>query len=141
MQMPTEIPTTAEHVHARHILVATQAEAEAILTQLRDGADFDTLAQTFSLDVSTRDRGGDLGFFPRGLLLTPELEEAAFALEPGQISDVVFSELLGYHIVQVLERDERAVDEQAVDVIRANHIRRWRESLWTEASIERYIEP
>lgn len=141
MQVPGEIPETAEHVHARHILVATQEEAEAILAQLRDGADFDTLARSYSLDISTRDRGGDLGFFPRGLLLAPELEEAALALAPGQISDVVRSELLGYHIIQVLEREERPIDEAAMELIRANQIRRWRENLWTEASIERYIEP
>ncbi len=141
MQLPGEIPATIEHVHARHILVGTQDEAEAILAQLRDGADFVTLAQTYSLDVSTRDQGGDLGFFPRGLLLAPELEEAAFALAPAQISDVVHSQLLGYHIVQVLEREERPVDEQNAEVIQANQIRRWRQMLWADASIERYVEP
>jgi len=141
MQMPADIPDTLEHIHARHILVATQEEAEAILAQLREGADFAILAQTYSLDVSTRDRGGDLGFFPPGLLLAPELEEAAFALAPAQISDVVHSELLGYHIIQVLEREERPVDEQNVELIRANQIRRWRERLWADAAIERFIEP
>ena len=140
-QIPAEIPDTLEHVHARHILVATQEEAETILAQLRDGADFGTLAQTYSLDVSTRDRGGDLGFFPRGLLLAPELEEAAFALAPAQISDVVHTELLGYHIVQVLDRKERPADEQHLELIRANQISRWREQLWAGAAIERFVEP
>jgi parvulin-like peptidyl-prolyl isomerase len=132
---------TVEHVHARHILVATQEEAEAILAQLREGADFATLAQTYSLDVSTRDRGGDLGFFPPGLLLAPELEAAAFALAPGQISDVVYSELLGFHIVQALEREERPVGEQEMELLRGNQIRRWREDLWANADIERLVEP
>lgn len=141
MQMPEEIPETAEQVHARHIVVATQEEAEAILAQLQEGADFATLARTFSLDVSTRDRGGDLDFFPRGLLLAPELEEAAFSLAPGQISGVVESELLGYHIVQVLEREERPISEPVRNVIRENQIRRWREQLWANAAIERFVEP
>jgi len=141
MQLPGEVPETLEHVHARHILVATQEEAEAILAQLRGGADFGTLAQTYSLDVSTRDTGGDLGFFPRGLLLAPELEEAAFALAPGQISEVVHSDLLGYHVVQVLEREERPVGEQETELLRANQIRRWRELLWAGATIEHFIEP
>jgi parvulin-like peptidyl-prolyl isomerase len=143
-QIPEELPTTVEHVHARHILVATQQEAEAILAQLQDGADFATLAQTFSLDVTTRDRGGDLDFFPRGLLLAPELEEAAFALAPGQISDVVHSELLGYHIVQVLEREERPISDKNQEAIKANQrasTRLWREQLWAEATIERFVEP
>ena len=138
---PHEIAEVAEHVHARHILVATQEEAEAILAQLREGADFAMLAQTFSLDVSTRDRSGDLDFFPRGLLLAPELEEAAFALAPGQISGVVYSELLGYHIVQVLEREERRIGEQEMELIKANQVRLWREHLWANATIERFIEP
>jgi parvulin-like peptidyl-prolyl isomerase len=141
MELPAEIPATLEHVHARHILVASQEEAEAILAQLHEGADFATLAQTYSLDVSTRDRGGDLGFFPPGLLLAPELEEAAFALAPGQISDVVHSQLLGYHIVQVLEREERPVGEQEMELLRGNQIRRWREDLWANADIERFVEP
>ena len=141
MQITADIPDVLEHVHARHILVATQEEAEAILVQLREGADFGTLAQTYSLDVSTRDRGGDLGFFPRGLLLAPELEEAVFALAPAQISDVVHSDLLGYHIVQVLEREERPTDEQNLELIRTNQISLWREQLWAGATIERFIEP
>jgi foldase protein PrsA len=141
MQQPAQLPETAEHVHARHILVATPEEAEAILAQLREGADFATLAKTFSMDVSTRDRGGDLGFFPRGLLLAPELEEAAFTLAPGQISDIVHSQLLGYHIVQVLEREERPISEADQALIRANQIRRWREQLWADAAIERFVEP
>jgi parvulin-like peptidyl-prolyl isomerase len=144
MQIPAELPETAEHVHARHILVNTQEEAEAILAQLQEGADFATLAQTYSQDVTTRDRGGDLGFFPRGLLLAPELEEVAFSLAPGQISGVIHSELLGYHIVQVLEREERSISEQDKEMIIANQreiVRRWREQLWAAASIERYINP
>jgi len=141
IQVPQEIPASVEHVHARHILVAAQEEAQAILAQLREGADFAALAQTYSLDVSTRDRGGDLGFFPRGLLLTPEVEEAAFALAPGQISDVVHSELLGYHIVQALEREERLMSEQDRELVQANLIRQWRERLWASATIERYVEP
>lgn len=141
IQLSGEVPEMIEHVHARHILVATSEEAEAILAQIREGADFATLAQTYSIDVSTRDRGGDLGFFPRGLLLAPELEEAAFALAPAQISEVVHSQLLGYHIVQVLEREERPLDEQSAELIRANQIRHWRQTLWDEASIERLVEP
>jgi len=144
MQIPEELPETAEHVHARHILVGTQQEAEAILAQLQAGADFATLAQTYSQDITTRDRGGDLGFFPRGLLLAPELEEAAFNLAPGQISGIIPSELLGYHIVQVLERQERPISEQDKEMIIANQreiVRRWREQLCADANIERYINP
>jgi len=141
MQVAQEVPETMEHVHARHIVVDTREEAEAILAQLREGADFGTLAQTYSQDVSTRNRGGDLGFFPRGLLLVPELEDAAFELDLAQISDVVESSLLGFHIIQVLEREERPLDTVDAELIRANFIRHWREELWANASIERLVEP
>lgn len=143
-QIPEELPTTAEHIHARHILVDTKEEAESILAQIESGADFGTLAQTYSLDVTTRDRGGDLGFFPRGLLLVPELEEAAFALAPGQVSGVIHTELLGYHIIQVLERTEREISELDMEMIKANQreaVRLWREQLWENADIELYIDP
>ncbi|MCP4518410.1 MAG: hypothetical protein GY824_24670 [Delftia sp.] len=143
-QFAQELPTAAEHVHARHILVATQQEAESILAQLQGGADFETLAQEHSLDVSTRGRGGDLDFFPRGVLLAPELEEAAFALAPGQISGVIQSQLLGYHVIQVLEREEHPLSEATLEVIKANQreaARRWREQLWSQATIERFVEP
>jgi len=83
------VPTTAEHVHARHILVDTPQEAERILAQLQAGADFAALARTYSQDTSTRESGGDLGFFPRGILVAPEVDEAAFALQPGQFSGVL----------------------------------------------------
>lgn len=142
-QIPGELPDTAEHVHARHILVATQQEAAAILAQIQNGADFATLAQTHSQDVSNRDRGGDLDFFPRGLLLAPELEEAAFAMAPGEIT-IVHSELFGYHVIQVLERAERQVSEQVREAVEANQragARRWREQLWVDATVERFVGP
>jgi peptidyl-prolyl cis-trans isomerase C len=97
------IPEATEQVHARHIVVATEEQARQILAELQGGADFAALAREQSLDVATRDNGGDLGWFPRGLV-DPELERAAFALQPGEFSDVVaLGE--GYHIIQVVERD------------------------------------
>ncbi|HTP07122.1 MAG TPA: peptidylprolyl isomerase, partial [Anaerolineae bacterium] len=95
---------TAEEVHARHILVNSQAVAQALLEQIHGGSDFGQLAQQASLDTTTRANGGDLGWFPRGKLVAKELEDAAFALQPGQVSEVIQS-ALGYHIVQTLERD------------------------------------
>ncbi|MFL7791268.1 MAG: peptidylprolyl isomerase, partial [Anaerolineae bacterium] len=98
------VPKVAEHVHARHILVDTFEEAEHLHDQLDRGADFATLARTYSQDQITREAEGDLGWFPRGILTVPEVEEVAFSLNPGEYSGVV-SSLLGYHIVEVVERD------------------------------------
>jgi parvulin-like peptidyl-prolyl isomerase len=139
-RLSEQVPTTAEHVHARHILVDTQEEAESILAQVRSGADFAALARSYSLDTSTRDSGGDLGFFPRGILVAPEVEDAAFALQPGQVSEVVASPL-GYHIVQVVERDpDREVSPENLRILQDEAVQRWVEELWAQANIQRFVE-
>jgi len=134
------VPKTAEHVHTRHILVNTPEEAENILAQLRSGADFAALAKAYSQDTSTKDSGGDLGFFPRGILMAPEVEEAAFALQPGQFSDVITSSL-GYHIVQVIERDPaRQVSPENLRLLQDRAVQEWIESLWAHAVVQRFVE-
>ncbi len=102
-----------ERVHARHILIAVKPEAEesvkkeameqieSIRDKLREGGDFAALAKEFSSCPSS-EQGGDLGFFTKGRMVAP-FEEAAFQLEPGQISEVVETPF-GYHLIQVLER-------------------------------------
>ncbi len=138
-QIVATVPTTAEHVHARHILVDTREEAEQLLAQLQSGADFAELARAYSKDESTREAGGDLGFFPRGVLLAPEVEEAAFSLQAGQISPVIQSSL-GFHIVQVIEREERPLSPENLQLLRNKAIQEWIETLWAQATIERYVD-
>ena len=134
------VPATAEQVHARHILVDTLQEAERILAQLQTGADFAALASAYSQDTSTRESGGDLGFFPRGILVAPEVEEAAFALQPGQFSGVISSEL-GYHIVQVIERDPaRPVNPENLRLLQDRAVQEWIEQLWAQATVQRFVE-
>ena len=93
-----------EQVHARHILVKTEEEANTLLLQLKEGlADFSELAKEKSTD-SSAPSGGDLGFFTRGRMVK-EFEDAAFSLEPGEISDVVQTQF-GYHIIKCEEKKE-----------------------------------
>ena len=133
------VPTHSEHINARHILMATQAEAEQVLTQLRAGADFATLAQRYSQDTYTRDRGGDLGYVPRGILTAPEVETAAFSLQSGQISDVVHSSL-GYHIVQVVDRVlDQEISAENLRLLRDRFVREWLDGLRQQADIEVFI--
>ena len=87
-------------VHARHILVDTKEEAEEIIKRLKNGEDFATLANEKSKDTNAE--GGDLGFFTRGQMLKP-FEDAAFALEPGQISEPVKTQF-GWHVIKVEEK-------------------------------------
>jgi parvulin-like peptidyl-prolyl isomerase len=134
------VPESAEQVHARHILVDTEQEAKHIRSQLEAGADFAALAKAHSLDKSTRENGGDLGFFPRGILVSSEVEEAAFSLQPGQFSEVISSPL-GFHIVQVVERDpNRAIGAQNLQLLREQAVQKWIEGLWAQATVERFVE-
>ena len=99
-----DVPATAPQVHARHMLVDNADLANSLLTQLLAGADFNSLARQYSQDTLTRDGGGDLGWFRRGVLISKEVEDAAFALQPGQYSGVVQS-AFGFHIVQAIESE------------------------------------
>ena len=101
-----------QEVHARHILVETEAEAKAIEEELKKGADFAELAKKKSKDPGASD-GGDLGFFTKDQMV-PEFSTVAFALEPGKISDPVKSQF-GWHIIKVEEkRNRKAPDFEQV---------------------------
>jgi len=133
------VPERAEQVHARHILVDTRERAEALLGQIQAGADFAQLARTYSQDESTRDAGGDLGWFPRGVLLAPEVEEVAFSLQAGQVGPIVQSQF-GYHIVQTLERkQDKPISPEHRQLLQDRAIQSWLESLWNQAVIERFV--
>lgn len=93
-----------EQVHARHILVETEEEANNLLLQLKEGlTDFAELAKEKSVGPSAPS-GGDLGFFAKGQMVK-EFEDAAFSLSPGEISEVVQSQF-GYHIIKCEEKKE-----------------------------------
>lgn len=92
-----------EEVHARHILVATREDAEAIREELAAGKPFEQLATEKSTDPSAAQNGGDLGFFSRGMMVK-SFEDAAFALtEPGQVSEPVQSQF-GWHVIRLEEK-------------------------------------
>ena len=93
---------TEDQVKASHILVATQEEAESILEELNNGADFAELAKTKSLDTTSAVEGGDLGYFTMAQMV-PAFAEAAFATEIGELSDVVQSDY-GFHIIKVFDK-------------------------------------
>lgn len=135
-----DVSDTAEQVHARHIVVATEDEAEEIVGLIEGGADFADLARERSVDVASRDDGGDFGWFPRGLV-APEIENAAFSLKPGEISDV-FILAESYHIVLVVERDDaRELSPEALIELRLSVFDRWLDEQRADAKIERLVGP
>jgi peptidyl-prolyl cis-trans isomerase C len=94
-----------QEIRARHILVATEPEAKEIAERLKKGEDFATLAKEKSKDPNAE--GGDLGFFTRGQMLKP-FEDAAFALEVGELSDPVQTQF-GWHIIKLEEKRDQAL--------------------------------
>lgn len=131
------VGSQSEQVHARHILVDSPATAEALLAQIQAGADFGDVARQSSMDTLTKASGGDLGWFPRGVLVSKEVEDAAFALQPGQISPVIKSEF-GYHLVQTLERDPaRTVDPDTLLRLQQQAIEQWLNRLRAAAQVQR----
>lgn len=109
-----------EKAHARHILLMTmdpatrtplstnavaakQKQADALLKRVKAGEDFAALAKEFSEDTGSKADGGELPKFGRGELPLMEFEAAAFALKPGQVSDVIQSQV-GFHIIKLIEK-------------------------------------
>jgi len=103
-QLESQVPQRAEQIHAAHILVATEDAAKAVVDRLNNGEEFAAVAQEVSTDTQTAGNGGDLGWFPRGVMVDA-FEEAAFALEPGQVSAPVQSSF-GWHVITVFEHEQ-----------------------------------
>jgi parvulin-like peptidyl-prolyl isomerase len=119
-QIAAGVPTTAEQVEARQILLSDEFQAERLLGQLDGGTPFETVVQN-----NDPQRLGTLGWFPRGYLLQPEVEEAAFALQPGEHSGVVQS-ALGYHLIEVIARDpNRPLSPQALLALQLKAVEDW----------------
>lgn len=135
---------TPEQIRASHILLnlagkdeaAVRTQAEAVLQQAKSGADFAELAKKFSEDPGSRDNGGDLDYFGRGRMV-PEFETAAFALEPGQISDLVRTQY-GFHIIRLA--DKKAAVIRTFEEVRAQIEDQLRQQRATEQLAARAAE-
>ncbi len=132
-QILASLPTSVEQIHARQILVLSKETADSIYNNLQSGADFATLAEQY--DPVT---GGELGWFPRGYLTQPAVEEAAFALQPGQYSPVVQTEI-GYHIVEVLEREVRPLAPDALRALQRSALEEWLQGQRADSQIEKLL--
>jgi hypothetical protein len=142
-------------VHARHILIRVEENApepevikakqqlEEIKKELEDGADFAELAKKHSQDPGSAPNGGDLGFFGRGQMVQ-EFEDAAFSLEPGQVSNPVRTQF-GFHLIKVEEKRptehpelsqiRQQVLEDYIKAEREKRFERWYKELKAQAKI------
>jgi peptidyl-prolyl cis-trans isomerase C len=89
---------SSNKIKCLHILVKKNSEALKVLDRLKNGESFTNLAKELSIDKASGKRGGDLGFFRKGMMVKP-FEDVAFRLEKGQISEPVKTEF-GYHIIK-----------------------------------------
>lgn len=95
-------------VRASHILVKKKKEAQKIMDKIKSGEDFAALAKEYSIDGSAQN-GGDLDYFPKGKMVKP-FEDAAFALEIGEVSDIVETDY-GFHIIKLTDKITDAFEE------------------------------
>jgi len=119
-QITGQVSKSKDQVHARQILLYNEDRARQVLADIQAGrTDFDEFAALVD-PVS----GGDLGWFPHGYLPEKAIEQAAFALQPGQISDVIATDL-GFHIIKVIERENRPLSPDALLVLQSNAVQDW----------------
>jgi foldase protein PrsA len=138
----------AEQVKASHILVEDEATAKEIKQKLVDGADFAELAREYSTDEGSKENGGELGYFPRGTMVT-EFEDVAFSLPVNEISEPVKSDY-GYHIIKVEEKKEAkeanfddsmaAIRETLIDEKMESEYTSWLEEKKKDYDIENSLE-
>ena len=129
-------PKQEEQVNARHILVEDEETANEIIAKLDAGEDWDALAAEYSLDSSNKDLGGALGWFGHGVMVS-EFEDAAFALEPGEISDPIQTSF-GWHIIASDGKEMRPTDD--IDAVRKELYDAWYEGLTEKYQSESYPE-
>jgi parvulin-like peptidyl-prolyl isomerase len=156
-----------EEIHARHILISTRAEppdadphgqekpggekpktltkdearakAQGLLDRIRKGEDFSKLAGENSDDPESKVKGGDLGFFSKGTMV-PQFQDAAFALKPGEVSNLVETEF-GFHIIRVEDRRTKSIDDpqarqQITEKVRQDRLQKHIEEITAKSSVE-----
>jgi len=131
------VPGTAEQAHLFGILVADKEKAEEVRKRLENGEDFAALARELSLDEESKSKDGDMGWYPRGV--RPYLDEAAFSLKIGEISKPLPAPG-GFWVIEVVGREERPIDEDKLEVLKANALWRWLEQERQNNRVETYLE-
>jgi parvulin-like peptidyl-prolyl isomerase len=131
-----DVPTTAEEVWARHILVKTEDEAKKVEERLANGEKFDDVAKEVSTDTGSKDQGGDLGWFTKGQMVKP-FEDAAFALKIGETSQPVKSDF-GYHVIQVLGHEVRPLTAQQLADEKTKAFQTWLDNAKKEKNVQTF---
>jgi peptidyl-prolyl cis-trans isomerase C len=138
-ELAANVSPRAEQAHLAHILVATQEAAQELYDNRLQDEEFEDVAADVSIDAQTAPNGGDLGWNPPNAFVAG-FGEAAFALEPGEISEPVQTEF-GWHIIKMLDYDEdRPLTIQAFNQQQAAAFQTWLDDLRENADIETDVQ-
>lgn len=135
-EITADVAHTEKQVWARHILVSNPAVALTIIERLKNGDDFAALALELSEDTGSAVNGGDLGWFGSGAMVA-EFETAAFALEkPGDITPEPVQSQFGYHIIQLIAKQDRPLTQEQYDAARDKVFQEWLTAAREEYGVE-----
>ena len=121
--LTADVSNTQDQVWARHILVATEEEAEDVIARLEAGEDFAALAAELSTDTGSAANGGDLGWFGLGQMVQ-DFEKMAFNLDIGDISQPTQSQF-GWHVIQVLGHEPRTLTPSEFQSLKEAEFDEW----------------
>ncbi|OGN89843.1 MAG: hypothetical protein A2158_05420 [Chloroflexi bacterium RBG_13_46_14] len=141
-------PNKAEQVHLHVILTDTEEQAEETRARLAAGESFADLAREVSFDASTREEGGDYGWIPKGVAFESRLDEAAFTLDAGVVSEPIAyydtsvqdpssPSYINYYLIMVSEKtDSREIDEKYIAAVHDKAFEQWISQMFSEHDIK-----
>ncbi|MFW6075046.1 MAG: peptidylprolyl isomerase [Chloroflexota bacterium] len=133
--LQSEVESEAEQVRASHILVSTEDAAQELIDGRLQDEDFESVAADVSIDTGTVDNGGDLGWFPRGVM-ADAFEEAAFDLEVDEMTEEPVQTEFGWHVILVTDREEdRPLTVNMLNTLKQAVLDNWLEEQLEEADI------
>jgi parvulin-like peptidyl-prolyl isomerase len=139
LEAVTEVPTETEQIRLLQIVLDSEVEAQQAREAIDSGAEFGVVAKERSLDEFSREQGGDLGWLPRGVL-EPTLEDVAFSLEPGSVSQPISAPDGYWYILHVAERDEsRPLTADVLMELRFAAFKQWLQDRLESAEVQRFL--
>ncbi len=141
--MSETMATSAEQIRLSHIVTDTEDVAKALLARVQAGEDFATLARTLSGDTATADIGGDLGWYPKGILSQEYgagVEAAAWALQTGQMVTAPVQSYGGWEVLKLTGHEaNRALESDKLAQLQSTQLEDWLTAQLNSPAVERYM--
>jgi len=138
-QITQSVPIEGKQVHVYIIQVDNFGNATEVENRLKNGGNFTTIAEEFSTDETSKQNGGDIGWVPQGILL-PQLDQAAFSLQEGNVSEPILISNK-YYIIKAAEIDNnRTIDEQSRQMLASSEYTNWFTEQRNATEIREYLD-